>query len=48
MDAASKFGAEINNAFGWKCSVKEFDIEVVLRIDRNNVRSVYLQFYKMR
>ncbi|CAB01236.2 THUMP domain-containing protein [Caenorhabditis elegans] len=37
MDAASKFGAEINNAFGWKCSVKEFDIEVVLRIDRNNM-----------
>ncbi|PIC34391.1 hypothetical protein B9Z55_014060 [Caenorhabditis nigoni] len=37
MDAASKFGAEINNAFGWKCSVKEFDIEVVLRIEKDNM-----------
>uniref|UniRef100_A0A8R1E340 THUMP domain-containing protein n=2 Tax=Caenorhabditis japonica TaxID=281687 RepID=A0A8R1E340_CAEJA len=35
MDAASKFGAQINNVFGWKCSVKEFDMEVVLRIDRD-------------
>ncbi|EFP08444.1 hypothetical protein CRE_18297 [Caenorhabditis remanei] len=37
MDAASKFGAEINNAFGWKCSVKQFDIEVVLRIEKDNI-----------
>ncbi|EGT53374.1 hypothetical protein CAEBREN_03166 [Caenorhabditis brenneri] len=35
MDAASKFGAVINNCFGWKCSVKDFDIEVVLRIEKD-------------
>lgn len=37
MDAASKFGAEINNAFGWKCSVKEFEIEVILRIEKDDI-----------
>uniref|UniRef100_A0A8R1DH43 THUMP domain-containing protein n=1 Tax=Caenorhabditis japonica TaxID=281687 RepID=A0A8R1DH43_CAEJA len=37
MDAASKFGAQINNVFGWKCSVKEFDMEVVLRIERDQM-----------
>lgn len=37
MDAAAKFGAQINNVFGWKCNVKEFDIEVVLRIEKDQV-----------
>uniref|UniRef100_A0A1I7T511 THUMP domain-containing protein n=2 Tax=Caenorhabditis tropicalis TaxID=1561998 RepID=A0A1I7T511_9PELO len=37
MEAASKFGADINNAFGWKCSVHDFDIEVVLRIEKDNI-----------
>ncbi|CAI2351728.1 unnamed protein product [Caenorhabditis sp. 36 PRJEB53466] len=35
MNAAAKFGAQINYVFELKCSVKEFDIEVLLRIKRN-------------
>lgn len=36
--AATHFGGEINNYFGWNVDLENFDIEVVLNIDDDNVR----------
>ncbi|CAD6191910.1 unnamed protein product [Caenorhabditis auriculariae] len=33
MDAAKSLGAEINNTFGWRPDMKNYDIELVLRIN---------------
>ncbi|CAI5448736.1 unnamed protein product [Caenorhabditis angaria] len=37
MDAAWKFGGQINNVFGWRTSMKQFDIEIVMRIERDSI-----------
>lgn len=37
--AAAHFGGEINNYFGWNVDLENFDIEVVLNIDDDNVRA---------
>lgn len=36
--AAAHFGGEVNNYFGWNVDLENFDIEVVLNIDDDNVR----------
>lgn len=36
--AAAHFGGEINNYFGWNVDLENFDIEVVLNIEDDNVR----------
>lgn len=37
MDAARALGAQINNIFGWRPDMKNFDMEVVLNIRNDTV-----------
>uniref|UniRef100_A0A1I7XA82 THUMP domain-containing protein n=1 Tax=Heterorhabditis bacteriophora TaxID=37862 RepID=A0A1I7XA82_HETBA len=37
MDAARSLGAQVNNIFGWKPDMKNYDIEIVLNIRDNRV-----------
>ncbi|KIH47402.1 THUMP domain protein, partial [Ancylostoma duodenale] len=45
MDAAKALGAQINNIFGWRPDMKNFDMEVVLNI-RNDSMSVMVALNK--
>ena len=37
MDVARQVGGKIQDKFGWGVKMKEFDIEVVINIDSNQV-----------
>lgn len=37
MDAARVFGSQLNNIFGWKADMKNYDIEVILNIWKDGV-----------